>query len=477
MENAYNQFEEALSYFSRDQQDEKYIQALSQMSRVCLSLHKQDEALRYARLACELSITLGSESLTAQTRAALGIVYLGTHNTQAAIPELEAAAEIYTHPTVQNPSSELDTLRNLAAAYAENGQDDKAIETYRRTIQRADSRDDKLQVAQTYRDLGLYYAQRQKMRQAIQEWQNALNLYLANNQNGQAARLYCDIAAGRKYLGFGQRAMKDYEEASMLLSSLSEDRETRGLVLANTAIAYADQGDTESAESFFNEAISIARQLHQTTAEATRRGNYGWYLLAIGRPQQAISTLEYALSQSREQKLDLQTAIQTDNLGLAYDAQSSYEKALDYHQQALTLIEPLRNRHWESIIKINQANTLLSLRNADAAQPLLNTALTQGRADEDVEVIVRSLTGLGRLALQRSTPESATTLLDEATGLARRADMRRLLAEALSVYSEQQAKVNQRERSEALWDEAQKLYNVLRLSQSKLRPAWLETAS
>ena len=119
--------------------------------------------------------------------------------------------------------------------------------------------------------------------------------------------------------------------------------DTRGLVLANAAIAYADQGDVDSADSFFNEAIAIARRTNNEPAETTRRGNYGWFLLATGSPQQAISALEHALRMSEKLNFDLQRAIQTDNLGLAYDAQANYEQALEHHQQALELIlNPLK---------------------------------------------------------------------------------------------------------------------------------------
>ena len=64
-------------------------------------------------------------------------------------------------------------------------------------------------------------------------------------------------------------------------------------------------------------------------------------------------------------------------------------------------------------------------------------------------------------------------LLYEAIALARRADMRRLLAEALGIFSEQQAKQNQPERSKSLWEEAQKLFNMLRAPQGKTEPGWL----
>ncbi|MFN8448689.1 MAG: hypothetical protein U0521_08900 [Anaerolineae bacterium] len=91
--------------------------------------------------------------------------------------------------------------------------------------------------------------------------------------------------------------MKDYEQALMVLNSLDgADQETRGLVLSNAANAYAEQGDVESADAFFTEAITIAEHLGDPVAESTRNGNYGWFLLLVGRPRRAMTTLERALS-------------------------------------------------------------------------------------------------------------------------------------------------------------------------------------
>jgi hypothetical protein len=103
----------------------------------------------------------------------------------------------------------------------------------------------------------------------------------------------------------------------------------------------------------------------------------------------------------------------------------------------------------------------------------LDEALAQSRADENNEGIIRALTGLARVHLEQHQPEKAETVLPEAVALARRTDMRRLLAEALSVYSQQQAALHDRERSQALWDEASKLYNILQAPQGKMQPAWL----
>jgi tetratricopeptide (TPR) repeat protein len=184
--------------------------------------------------------------------------------------------------------------------------------------------------------------------------------------------------------------------------------------------------------------------------------------------------LEQALRLSKQADLKLQIAVQTDNLGLAYDTIADQPTALKYHQQAAALIEDLNNPHWASIIKINCANTHLKLNAVDLARPLFIQALAEGREHANTEVIVRALIGHARLALLDADPQAADEMLDEALQLARQADLRRYLAEALQVQSEQQAALHETERSLTLWDEAQKLFSVLQMPQAELEPDWLK---
>jgi tetratricopeptide (TPR) repeat protein len=473
-QDAFPYYEQALRLFDAPVASRIYITALCQMSKVCWNLSRHDEALRYATEAEILNRELNDPELQTIVQGTIGMALHTSGQHAKAIAYLEAAAAGYQQlDTADIHHLQIEIVRSLAAAQADSGNDETAIVTYQRAAERAEALGARLELAQARRDLGLLYARRKQMHPAIQEWAAAMAIYEALKAHAQVARLHSDIASARKSLGQGQRAIKEYEQALMALNMVNEDWETRGLVLSNAANAYVDQGDIESAEAFFNEAISLAQRTGNEAAEATRRGNYGWFLISIGRPRQALLSLEHALRLSQMLKLDLQSAIQTDNLGLAYDSMGDHAKASDHHQRALEMIEPLSNSYWQTAFKINQASTLLSLNQVEAAFALFEDAEAQSRADANNEGIIRALTGLARAHLEQHQPEKAEALLSEAIGLARKSDMRRLLAEALSVYSQQQAALNQHERSQVLWDEASKLYNILQAPQGKMQPAWL----
>ncbi|MBI1281225.1 MAG: tetratricopeptide repeat protein [Anaerolineaceae bacterium] len=472
---AFQYLEESLALFDIKDQAGDYINALTLIVKTCLNLQQYDDALEYAKRAANVASDIPQDERAAlQADTLMGITLTAKKDYAKAITHLNRAAHVITQNNVQPVTfTETDVVRNLAAAHVELGEEESAVMAYRKAIARAEQNDNQIEAAQASRDLGLFFASRQKMSDAIREWSSALTIYEAERQTSQVARLYCDLAAARKFIGQGQRALKDYEEALMLLSNLKEDWETRGLVLANAATAYADQGDMDSADSFFNEAIAIARRMNNETAEATRRGNYGWFLLATGRHEQALSMLEYALRLSKNLGLNLQAAIQTDNLGLAYDNLGNYEKGLTYHQEAAALVEPLNKPHWQHVINLSRAASLNGLHRADEAQVIYEVVLEQGRANNDVELTIRALTGLSQISLELEKPADCGVWLEEAVTLARKADMRRLQAEALAVYSQQQAALGNPEQAGSLWYDAQKLFTILRAPQATIKPAWL----
>jgi tetratricopeptide (TPR) repeat protein len=476
-EEALQYFTDALALYDALPADTSQIQALCQITKAALTLREHDTALGHAQRAEGRSTELG-ESPHAQAQAALGIVLVARRAFADALPYLESATERYRRLQINDGVfTESDLARALAAAYAETGADENAIRIYRDAAERAQAAGQRLETAQAHRDLGLHLLARHRMADAVREWTQAVSIYEAERQLSQAARLYCDIAAARRYLGQGSRALKDYEQALMLLSSLKDDWETRGLVLANAATAYVDQGDLESADSFFNESIAIARRLGDSAAEATRRGNYGWFLLVTGKPQQAQSTIDYALRMSIDLRLDLQVAVQTDNLGLVADAMGDLAAGAGYHQRALHLLSKQGRTFWRARVRINYGNCLVLLEDAPLARQQFEQSLTEARADEDVEAIISALTGLGRAALLQPAAGDALTRLDEAVQLARKADMRRLLADALSVSSAAHAALGNGELAVNLWSEALKFYTILNAPQRLQQPSWLNAGT
>lgn len=470
---AYAHFSHALRLFPDYDTSTRRMVLYCQLSQVCLSLRDRVQALSYAEQAIAQLDKL-PPPVQAMAQGAMGMALHASSRSPEAVPYLSAAAETYGRlEGVQSDRIEIETLRHLAAAQSETDSD-IALQTYGRALRKAELLGEPLELAQVRRDMGLLHSRRGEPAAALQVWAAALEFYEVTKHHAQTVRLYTDMANTRRSMGQTQRAMKDYEQALMILNSVDEaDVETRGLVLANAAIAFADQGDVESADSFFSESVLLAERADDPIAEAVRRGNYGWFLMTIGRPRRAIAALEQALHLSQTHRLGLQQVVQRDNLGLAYDSMGDYKVALEHHQAALDLVRSLNEPHWMATVQINLANTLLALGQAEGAQPFVEEALASGRERSDRTVVLRAMTTLGRVAVARGQGDVAARFVDDAVLAARRMDNRRLLADALAAQSEQRGAAGNTADAATAWDEAKRLYTLLSMPQGKQQPAWL----
>ncbi len=438
----------------------------TKLSRALVMLHANQDALTHAQLAVDMSQTL-EPVIQAQARGALGIVLHTLGRDDEAIPHLRAASD-------QADGTRTDVLRMLAAAYASAGDQDSALATATQAVHIAERAGEHIEQAQAWRDLGLLHLHAGRAQDAIGAWTTAIQLYEGEHAQAQVARLYCDVGTARKALGQHPRALRDYEKALTALNLVDQsDMETRGLVLSNAANAFAEQGDADSADSFFNESIGLADRLGDVSAASIRRSNYAYFLVQTGRPRRAISLLEEALRMSQKQAMPLQTAIQLDNLGLAQDAVGEFDAARKAHQQALDMLETLDQPFWHISAQINLGHTQAAQGETAAAAALIESALAAARAHDFVELIARAAIELALISIRQQAYERAQTLLDDAIGIARRLDMRRWLAAALSAQSQLRAAQGDLAAAASTWDEAARYYNMLRMPPGKQHPAWL----
>jgi tetratricopeptide (TPR) repeat protein len=431
------------------------------LAETCLALRDDAAASQYAEGALAAAVQSGDPALIAQARGVLGIVLRARGQTDDAIPHLQAAVVVNGTP---------DVRRALAAALAASGQHTDARALFEAAVRSAP--EGSLEQAEARRDLGLYHYQRRAWNEAIVAWTPAAAAFELHHAYAAAARLHVDLAGARRALGQQTRGFKDIDQALTLLSHVpSTDDETRGVVLANAAAAYAEQGDVETADSFFNDSVVIAQRLGDAVAESTRSGNYGWFLTQVGRPRRAMANIELGLRISQRLGLTLQQAVQTDNLGLAYDAVADYSVALGHHRSALALIGEMDEPYWKASLQVNLAATLLQTGELAEAEILLDEALTYARAHPFTELLVRAL--IAECGLREKQGRPADAPVEEAVTLARRHELRRLLADALTAQSQRDAALGQMDSARGAWTEAARLYSALKMPQARFTPGWL----
>jgi len=480
-------YQRALHLFDAEKPTPAFVALHVGLSKASIYVRDHDTAIQMAETALEASHKLVAppvdppialiitDDAEALARGALGLALRAAGRGIDAMPHLQALVDTITDE--QATRDRIDVLRGLGAALSETDDYNAAVTTYQRALAMATKFDDPLEIALTHRDLGLIYQRREEYVLAVQEWTQAITIYDSQNAYAQVARLHCDLGGARRSMGLVTRALRDYEQALMTLNNVdANDLETRGLVLSNAANVYAESGDAESADAFFTESISIAERTNDMSAEAIRSGNYGWFLIVVGRPRRAIATLERGLRLSETLNLTLQAAVQTDNIGLAHDSLSEYPTARAFHEKALASLNGSDARHWRGSIQINLANTLLSLNDTEQADSLCASVLEDARATNDIDLLIRALTTQARTAILSGDLIAAAAPLDEAIILARKLDSKRLLADLLYLRSQHQAGLHELSQGREAWDEAVKLYTALHMPQAKIEPSWLQNS-
>jgi tetratricopeptide (TPR) repeat protein len=443
-------------------QTETYGLALSNMSEIARQLGQHDEALTYALQAEEVLGALDSDTLSHHALTAIGLAMRANHQYDDAQAYFKRALNLA-------PEDEATSIQlEIAQTHVMSGHYSDAESVYVSLLETLDAEADGEQIADIHNGLGNVYQAQNKLDDAIQQWMQAFKLYENQSNHNQTARIICDMAQARYLLGDGKRALSDYERALMLLNSV--DKQTRGIVMANVAIAYADKGDVATTESFFTEAIDIARELNDTTAEALRRNNYASYLIDIGQAQRAVVSLEHALKLIDEQPNPLYSAIFLDNMGLAYRTLHKPDKALENHTTAQTHLASEDSSDWTLLNQLHLVETYLDLEQvAEASNHLPQFD------NRSIDVGIQHHLTLARLYLVKKQLTDAASAISQAISQAQSGYRQRLLAKSLVLQSRIQATMDDKETATTTWQAAEKLLTMLQMP--KPTPNWLHVPS
>jgi len=439
---------------------EVYGLALSNLSEIARQLGHQQDALDYAIRAEKILSQLESVTLSSQALMTIGLAMRANQDYEGALSYFEQAQSSATD------AQQLTLQLEIAQTHATASDYEQAETIYLALLDQLDNDSD--HKPRAHSGLGNTYRQQGKLDKAIAQWTASLKLSETASDHNQTARLICDIAQAQYELGNGKRALADYERALMLLNSV--DRETRGIVMANVAIAYADKGDVPTTEAFFTEAIEIANSLQNVTAEAMRRNNYAMFLIDIGQAQRAVVSIEHALKLLETDNIPLYQAVFTDNLGVAYRALGKPDRALEYHLSAEKQFDDPSASDWTHLNHLNIIEAYLDLDQPDDASNYLSDL------DSDViDTTIRHHLTMARYQIAISQLDTANEHITTAITKAKSGYRQRLLAKALIVHSQIQAMMGDTDTANQSWQSAEKLLKLLQMSMPN--PNWLHVPS
>jgi class 3 adenylate cyclase/tetratricopeptide (TPR) repeat protein len=247
------------------------------------------------------------------------------------------------------------------------------------------------------------------------------------------ALAYCRQAGEKAMAQSAYReAAEHFEQALSTLPHLPETRETREqaidlrLALRN---ALLPSGDSERSLAALREAESLAAALDDPRRLARVSHSLSFHCYQRGAYDQAIAAAQRALALATAGGDIVQQAMAKRSLGIAYQAQGDYRRAIDFQRQSITSLGDAR--HHERF----QPNLLTVLARADLAWCHAELGIfAEGRAVGEAGLRIAEAAahpgslmfaywGVGMLSLRQGDLRRALPLLEQAVGICQDADL------------------------------------------------------
>jgi tetratricopeptide (TPR) repeat protein len=156
---------------------------------------------------------------------------------------------------------------------------------------------------------------------------------------GNLGNAYYRLGEVRKAIGY-------YEQALTILREIG-DRQGEGAVLGNLGNAYADLGEVRKAIGYYEQRLTIAREIGDRQGEGAALGNLGLAYADLGEVRKAIGYYEQALAIDREIGDRQGEGNVLGNLGSAYYRLGEVRKAIGYYEQHLAIAREIGDRQGE----------------------------------------------------------------------------------------------------------------------------------
>jgi len=209
-----------------------------------------------------------------------------------------------------------------------------------------------------------------------------------------------------------------YEQALSIARDIG-DKQNEGKWLGNLGIAYDSFGDYQKAIEFHEQALSIARDIGDKHGEGSRLGNLGAVYFSLGDYQKTIEFYEQALSIARDIGDKQNEGSWLGNLGIAYYSLGDYHKATEFYEQALSIARDIGDKQNEGKWLGNLGIAYYSLGDYHKAIEFHEQTLSITRDIGDKYGEGRGLGNLGAVYFSLGDYQKAIEFYEQALSIAR----------------------------------------------------------
>ena len=150
-------------------------------------------------------------------------------------------------------------------------------------------------------------------------------------------------------LGEFEKAIEFYQQALSIAKDV-ENKDLEGKAYMNLGNAFYSLCDFKAAIKFHQQALSISKEVGNIYLEGSVYGNLACAYNSLGDFKTAIKCHQQALGISKEVgDKDSEGRVNT-NLGCAFYSLGDFKTAIEFHQQALSIMKEVGNKHSEGSV-------------------------------------------------------------------------------------------------------------------------------
>ncbi|MEP0751248.1 tetratricopeptide repeat protein [Trichocoleus sp. Lan] len=391
------------------------------------ALAKYEEALKlWQELAVNEAPTYAARGFEASTLLAIGTIYYIQSEPRKALDYFERGLAIRRE--LKNSLQEAIARASTDNAGSNSDDQQKLLDSYKQALVATNVGE-----AALLDSLGNVYYSLGKMQEALKHHNQALSLFQAEKQPSREAITLNNIGDVYFKLGETQSSLGFYNRA-LVIQRAEKDTAAQVQTLQNIGLSYINLGESQQALESYEQALKIQQERKDLAGQADILSQIGLLNYSLGEHQKALNSYNQALELQQAAQENLSGTGLTFNLsqqagilsGIASTYASSgfsdYSKALDFYNQARSLLQKAGNRFGEATVLSSVSYVYNQLGEMHKALDALNQALVLWR---DIPAPAReafTLRNIADIHNSMGEPQQALDLYNQALDIQRRVE-------------------------------------------------------
>ena len=364
--------------------------------------------------------TLGRHQDAAHAFSSIGDIYSVLSEYEDSLQAYEKGLRL--RQTANDKDGEIDSFNEIGYAYSYLGNSERALEFLNRALQYSENHSGADQnprrLAQTLNNIGEVYYAKSDVRESLNYFNRALELWTKTDDRAGQALAYLNLGYSYYDTGDIQQASTNYQK-SLSLSEDIDDR--RGEALARTALGgvYSLTGEKQLALNAHTDAMKTLHKLGDHLGEAAALNGIGRAYEDLNQDRTALDNYLAARDLYRKAGKTDYEAISDYYAGRVYRSLGDIPAALTSYNNCIDLSVKAGNRRFETYALKDIA--IIHNLNGDRAKALelFGKALEFYRTVFDKRGEAYALGGLGYTHLLLHQPVEASKMFDAALNLSR----------------------------------------------------------